>query len=518
MKTAYYNGFIYNEDKSYSTLMIVDDNVIDYIGNDSSRMENIEAKTDLCGQYVFPGFNDSHMHFLGLGYNKTITNLSKAKNIDEIISTLQINKDDFIVGRGWNQENLKEKRMPTKEELDLVSTDKPIIIIRVCGHVAVCNSKTLEIANISQDSKQIEGGTFDFESGLFTEDALQVIYSQIPSVNQDQLKRMFKMAEKDLLANGVTSIQSDDFSTLQVDFEDVMDVLNNLYQNQELEIRLSEQVNLPTMENLTRYLNSNKRNKVSHLFDYGILKLLADGSLGGRTAYLRAPYSDDLSTSGVPIFTQEQLDMLILNAHKNGLDVGIHSIGDATCEMILSAIEKALSQYPREHRHGIIHAQIIDKVLIQRLKALGVGVYVQPIFLNSDNNIVESRLGKRAQESYLFKTMYQEGIITSLGTDAPVETFNPFHNLYCAVTRKSIDGPNYDAFLPEEGMTIHEAIECYTLHSALMMKKENLGILKQNYLADFIVVNNDIINNVATLLEAKVLSTYVNGKCVYKEK
>ena len=518
MKKSYYNGKVYLKDNLFALGFIIEENKFTYIGNDLDILMNADELVDLEGKTVIPGLNDSHMHFLGLGYNKTIINLSNIKNVEEMIEVLSKSKKEFIVGRGWNQENFSDKHIPSKVDLDKVSTDTPIVLIRVCGHVAVANSKALELANITCDSPQIEGGTFDYETGLFTEDALGIIYKLFPPVNKEDLRVAFKSAQADLLQLGLTSIQSDDFSTLQVPYEMVAETLKEMYENDELQIRLSEQVNLPTKELLNDYIEKDYQSYQSEKLDFGILKLLADGSLGGRTAYLSEPYSDDLDNYGIPIFTQEQLDELVLIAHKNNIDVGIHAIGDATCKMIIESIDKAQSIHKRDHRHGIIHAQIINEDLIEEMKNKDIGAYIQPIFLNSDNNIVESRLGQRANHSYLFKTMYKSGLITAFGTDAPVEDVNPFKNIYCAITRKSVDGPNFEAYLKSQAFTIEETIDCYTNHSAKFMKKDNLGQIKENYLADFIVLDRDIFKIDANeILNTVVLETVVDGKTVYKK-
>ena len=519
MKIAFINGNIITNNKQFADGFIVEDNIFTYVGNDKNILESVDKKIDLKGYTIMPGFNDSHMHFLGIGYTNTITDLTPTKSIDEIINLLSNMNKDIIIGRGWNQENINNKYIPTKTDLDKISTQIPIIIIRVCGHVAVANSKAIELVGITKLTPQIEGGTFEFETGLFTEDALSLIYNLIPKHTKEDIKEMFLSTEKDLLKLGITSVQSDDFSTLNIEYEIIVDVLKELYESNQLKIRLCEQVNLPQKELLIDYIEKGYQHYKHNKLDFGVLKLLADGSLGGRTAFLREAYSDDTDNCGVPIFTQEQLDELIYIAHSNSIDVGIHAIGDATCEMIIKAIDKSQKLNERNHRHGIIHAQILDETLIKKIKARNIGVYVQPIFLNSDNNIVYSRLGERANHSYLFKTMYQEGIVTAFGSDSPVEDYNPFKNIYCAVTRKSIDGPNFDTYLEEQAFTIEEAIECYTTHSAFFMNKDNLGKFEEGYLADFIVLDKDIFSiKPKEILNAKVLMTVVDGEILYQEK
>ncbi|XMB85508.1 amidohydrolase [Mycoplasmatota bacterium WC44] len=511
MRKAYINGNIFTNNNSIAEAMIVNDKVIEYVGtNEEVIKANIET-IDLKGNTVLPGFYDSHIHFLGIGLVNNLSNLATPKTIEEFIDELKQNNNNWIIGRGWHQSNLNGY-VPTKEDLDKVSIEKPVIAIRVCGHVLVANSKAMELASITDESEQIDGGTFDFDSGLFTEDALLLITKNIPPYNKEDIKKMFINANKYLISQGITYVASDDFSTLNVPYELILECLNELYQENKIDIKLYEQVNLPTIDLFNDYIEKGYPNKkFNDLFKLGPLKLLADGSLGGRTAYLRESYSDD-DTLGIPIFTQSVLNEYIKLADEVNMDVAIHAIGDATVDMILESTKES-----KNHRHGIIHAQIVDKEQIKRIKDQDLVLYVQPIFLNSDMDIVYDRLGERANESYLFKTMYDSGIITSFGTDSPVEDYNPFENIYTAITRKSIKNPNLEAFLIDEGFDTSTAVDCYTSHSAYTSYDEDtVGKIKEGYFADFIVIDRNILkSSPEELLKTKVLETYINGSKVY---
>ncbi|QVK20492.1 amidohydrolase [Mycoplasmatota bacterium] len=511
MRKAYINGNIITNDKSVAEAMIVNGKTIEYVGtNEIVNKANIET-INLNGNTVLPGFYDSHIHFLGIGLLNHLSNLSQSKSIDELVNELKENTNSWIIGRGWHQSNMNGY-VPTKNDLDRVSSEIPVIAIRVCGHVLVANSKAMEIAKIDKFTEQIDGGSFDYETGLFTEDALLLITKVIPPYKKDDIKKMFINANEHLLSQGITYIASDDFSTLNVPYELIIECLNELYLEKKINIKLYEQVNLPTIELFKDYVSKGYPNKIfSELFKLGPLKLLADGSLGGRTAYLRKPYSDQ-DTLGIPVFTQSTLNEYVRLADKSNMNVAIHAIGDATVDMILEATKDS-----KDHRHGIIHAQIVDKEQIKRIKEQNLLLYVQPIFLNSDIDIVFDRLGNRANESYLFKTMYDSEVITSFGTDSPVENFNPFENLYSAITRKSIKNPTQDAFLKDQAFNISSAIECYTTHSAYTSYDEkSVGKLKAGYFADFIIIDKNIIESTPEeLLKTEVLATYINGSKVY---
>jgi len=410
-------------------------------------------------------FYDSHLHLLGLGYNESLINLGKfssIKGISEIKSDKKI-----IIGRGWHQNNFQEKRYLNKKDLNLISKEKPVIFIRVCGHVLVCNDKAMEMAGIDYNTPQMQGGTFDFDTGVFTEDALAIIYKLVPKPTKEDIKSMFIKGNKILIENNVTSCASDDFSTLPVHYEVIIECLEELYRDGLMTVNLYEQVNLPTIELLRDYIDKGYHKKQYNGFRMGPLKLLADGSLGGRTAYLKEDYTDDPGNRGVKVFTDEELAEMIYLADSNGIDVAIHAIGDGMIEIVIDAIEKAVARTKRyNHRHAIIHAQLATKSQIMRMKKLGISVIVQPIFLNSDIAIIQERLGeKRAKESYLFKTMYNEGLKVGFSTDAPVESVNPIENIQVAMTRKSIKNPELGEFLPSEKFTYDECIECYTVNN-----------------------------------------------------
>lgn len=410
-------------------------------------------------------FYDSHLHLLGLGYNESLIDLNSFESIESLLSIKS--SKELILGRGWHQNNFKEKRYPTKEDLNKISVTKPVIFIRVCGHVLVCNDMAMKLAKINKSSHQIDGGSFDFNTGIFTEDALSIIYSLVPVPTKEDIKDMFIKGNNILLKNNITHCASDDFSTVQVPYELIIECLEELYNEGLMQVTLYEQVNLPSKELLLDYIEKGYHKKKYNGFRFGPLKLLADGSLGGRTAYLNEPYEDDKSTRGIKVFKDSELEELIYIADSNGMDVAIHAIGDGMIDIVLNSIEKSLNKTKRkDHRHSIIHAQLANRRQIKKMKELGVSVIVQPVFLNSDIPIIEKRIGKkRASESYLFKTMYKEGIRVGFSTDSPVEDVNPLDNIKIAMTRKSIKFPELGEFLPDEKFTYEESIECYTTNN-----------------------------------------------------
>ena len=418
-------------------------------------------------------FYDSHLHLVGLGYIQSMIDLSKFKSIENVC---EINSTkDFVLGRGWHQANFKEERCLTKDDLNRISKSKPVIFTRVCGHVLVCNDKAMELAGISKTSNQVEGGSFNFESGIFTEDALALINRVIPKPSKQEIKDYFIKGNDLLMSYNITHCASDDFGTLPVPYELILECLEELYIDGKMKVQLYEQVNLPTKELLLDFISKGYHTKKFSGFRMGPLKLLADGSLGGRTAYLRDDYSDDPGNRGIKVFKDEELEELIFIADSNNMDVAIHAIGDGMIDIVIDAIYKSMKKTNRtHHRHSIIHAQLANKSQIKRMAGLGISAIVQPIFLNSDIAIVKERLGEeRAKETYLFKTMYNEGVKVGFSTDAPVESVDPEENIYCSMSRKSIKNPELGSFLPEERFTYEEAIECYTSNNLWLSYDED---------------------------------------------
>ncbi len=459
-----------------------------------------------------PGFIDSHMHVLGLGYITYNLDLTKVNFIRDIIKIVkQSNNKNIIIGRGWNQEDFMEKRMPTKLDLNLASSDIPVLIVRVCGHVIVVNDRMLELAGIDSETKQILGGNFSYETGIFSEKAINLIYDKIPKPNKQDLRKYLIKANQILLSNGVTSVASDDFSILPVSYEYIIEIINELYDENLIQVRITEQVNL-SYSNLKDFINKGYANKKYEKFRMGPLKILADGSLGAKTAYLNKPYENDPNNYGIKTFSDEQLFKLVHLANVNAMDVVIHAIGDGAVDQVLKTLIKSTRITKRyNHNHAIIHAQLATNKQIALMKQWGIGAIVQPVFLNSDIPIIKSRIGERYKESYLFKTMYDQDINVGFSTDCPIEPVNPFLNIYTAITRKSIKSPNLEPFLVEEGFDLQSALKCYTTN--------NLKYTYQQSNDDYIIIDKNI-NSCSTkgIQALQVIKTYIDGKLVYKIK
>ena len=256
----------------------------------------------------------------------------------------------------------------------------------------------------------------------------------------------------------------------------------------------------------------------SSRFKIGPLKMLGDGSLGSRTAFLSQPYADDASTCGLPVFSQETLDEMIGYANAQGMQVAVHAIGDACLDRVLNAYEKALREHPRkDHRHGIVHCQITRADQLQKIEELGLHIYAQSIFLDYDNHIIEARVGKKlASTSYNWKSLMRHGVCVSNGTDCPVELPDALASMQCAVTRTTLHD-HVGPYLPDQCFTVQEALDSYTSCGARGSFEEALkGQIKPGMLADFVVLGeNPFEVDVETIKDIPVCETWVGGVKVY---
>lgn len=520
--------------------MVTSDDKFVFVGSESSARAFVEGagaldqEVDLSGKLVIPGFNDSHMHLLHFaGYIKSV-NLVGAKSISELqtrmkeaLSGRKVGDIDWLKGEGWNHDYFEdEKRFPNHKDLDEISTEVPIIVLRACFHIGVLNSAAMRILGINKDTAPSFGdlvGRFENgePDGVLKERMLDNIKTRLSTMTPEALTGLLETAQEYALAQGLTSVQSDDLHYLQnSNYELLFRTLKEMDEAGTLRIRISEQCLLEEPRLLEKFFSEGYHEGWgTDKYRVGCIKLLSDGSLGARTAALKEPYADDPSTSGLALFSQETLDKLVLTAHQHGCPTAIHAIGNRSLEMALDAIEKAQKAIPAPIRHGIVHCQITDEAQMKRLAKLDVLVLAQPIFIDYDMNIVAERVGDAlAETSYAWRSMAELGIHVSFGTDCPVESFNTMPNIYSAVTRKNITG-DHRTYLPEQKMSIEQAIRAYTIESAYTTNEEHKkGTIATGKLADFVVLDRDLfsLQDDEDILRTQVLETYVGGKCEYR--
>lgn len=528
---AFVNGLVYTLEGHVAEAVAISGNKFAAVGSNDDIRNLCNSKTeiiDLKGKCVLPGFNDSHMHFLlyGLLYDKI--DLKGTRSIEEIIQRghafikeSEKKPGDWIIGYGFDQNLFSNNSFPLKEDVDAISKEHPILLDRICGHIGIANTLALKLMGITKDTV-ITGGNIHKDAagnpnGILEEAALDWFKSRIPKPDVPEIKKIIKRTAHDALSHGLTSVQTDDLEA--TDFDTMFQSYRSLAEEGMLTIRIYEEVQAARPDKLNAFLDKGMRTGYGDdYFRIGNIKLLTDGSLGARSAALREDYSDEAGNKGILVYTQEELDDVIGMAHNAGMQVACHSIGDAAIEQVINSIEKAMQKNNKPMRHRIVHCQIADSALFERMAKLGIAADIQPPFVPSDYILAGERIGKeRAEKSYAWKTMLRYGIHMGGGSDCPVETFDPLWGIYCAVNREDINGNPAGGWLPEEKLSVEEAIRLYTIGSAYVSFDENKkGTIKEGKLADMVILSEDPFKvNPKNIKDIQVLMTIVGGKVQY---
>ena len=341
----------------------------------------------------------------------------------------------------------------------------------------------------------------------------------LPQADDAYVKELIRLGQRDLNAAGITCVNSDDLKAIAgVDPIRLTGIFREMEADGELTVRVYEQC-LVEPEDFERLqaVRSDPADRES-LFRTGPRKLLQDGSLGAKSAEMIDGYLDEPDNHGIPIYTEEELCSRIRAAHTAHMDVAVHAIGDLAFRKVCDAIERVEREEPwPDHRHGIVHAQTTTPALLERMKALGLQAYIQPIFIDADMNIIAERVGEaHAKECYNWKAMEDLGIRVSGGSDCPVEPFNVLDNLRAAVTRQNRAGTR--VYLPEQALTVEQAVRLFTSDAAWASRDEAVrGTLELGKQADLVVLDRDLFAiEPDTFPEAKVLETVLNGRTVFR--
>ena len=524
------NIFTMDPENEHAEAMAIENGIIRDVGTDEDIKKYMTADAeviDMKGRTILPGFNDSHVHFFKGGQASLNVDLSGARSHADVIriSKAFMEKNsapegEWLIGRGWDENYLLEKEPPLRAVLDQISTSRPIVFSRSCEHAIATNSKAIELAGIHKGTPQPDGGEWckrpdGSPNGLFKDMARDLIFDLIEEPDKDEIKKTLQASVRIALENGITSVQTDDFwSISSKDYKKMIEAYTELEKEGELKVRVYEQCVLETPEALESFIKDGfKTGHGSAFFKIGPFKTFVDGGIGVRSAYLYAPYSDDGSTSGSLTFPEETLEKMMTFAAENGMQLTAHAIGDKASEVCLDAFKKA-RQNEGDKRPSIIHAHLLTPELLQRYPADDVIMIGDSIALVDDMPMFNGRLGaERERYGYNFRTFLDNGGKLALATDWPVSPISPFKNLYTATTRKNYEGFPEGGWIPEEKITLKEALYAYTRGSAYCSREEDQkGTLAPGKLADFIVVSEDIFKiKPEELLTVKVLETYVGG-------
>lgn len=515
---------------SYAAAMAVADGKIIAVGDEKSVLKYKARRTqivDLHGQFILPGFNDAHVHLASGGFEKLHVHLVGTLSLREMQERIAARVEtaaegEWILGRGWDHTQWEVEKLPTRQDVDVVTGGHPAIFTRVDGHIAVANTAALAAAGINRTTLDPPGGKIDRDaagdpSGILREGARDAVDNVIPRPSETQRRKAIELALADAARAGLTSAQDNS------SWKDFL-IYEDLEREGKLTLRITEWL---AFDDAVEVLEKERAHHAANdaMLHTGMLKGFMDGSLGSRTAALLEPYSDDPGNSGLPQYDQMTLNHLATERLAAGFQIGFHAIGDRGVQLALDAFEAAMrnvrERKPQENlsnlRLRIEHAQVTTPEQIKRFAKLGVIASMQPNHLLTDMNWAVDRIGlERAGTSYAWKSFLDNGVHLAFGTDYPVEPITPFRGLYAAVTRKNEAGTK--KYFPEEKVTIEQAISAYTSGSAYAeFAEKTLGELLPGEWADFVVLDRDITQvRPEEILLTRILRTVVGGKTVFE--
>jgi predicted amidohydrolase YtcJ len=509
------------------------------IGSDTDVLKHKDPDTavvDLQSHFVMPGFNDAHMHLTEAGFKKLTVDLSGVRSLEEFRDRIRARVDgaaptEWITGFGWDETLWPLKELPTRWDIDEVTTDHPVFVVRTDGHVAVANTLALKLAHVTLASKPPAGGEIGRDAteqpnGILREGAQSLVTNIIPPPTPDQRRRAIEAALQDIASSGVTSVQDYSFGSDSQDQWKNFQTFEQLEREGKLTVRISEW--LPFDDSVDLLKQHREAHPQSDLMLHtAMLKGFMDGSLGSHTAAMLQPYADDPKNTGLPQYEQARLNEMAKERLLAGFQLGFHAIGDKGVQMALEAFAAAESAAnaakvaapdgSENYRLRVEHAQVTNPAEVARFRELKIIASMQPCHLLTDMRWAESRLGPaRAEHSYAWAEFLNHGVPLAFGTDYPVEPVNPFRGIYAAVTRKSEDGKQ--EYYPAQKLNIEQAISAYTTGSAYAeFAEKQKGTLAPGMLADFIVLDRDITAvPPEKILRTRVLRTVVGGKTVYQ--
>ena len=479
------------------------------------RLAAITSTVDGGGRTLLPGLIDAHGHVLSLGFAALQLDLTGTTSLTDFQQRLRAfaaaNPDaKWIIGRGWNQELWSEKRFPTAADLDAVVSDRPVWLGRVDGHAAVGNSAALQAAGVTAETKAPEGGKI--ENGLFVDAAMELVDSKVPEPTPTQYDAALARAQELMLSTGLTAAA--DMGTSPSDWT----AMNRAGTAGTLNVRIMSYAGgIPSMT----AINGGKPSDwlYGDRLRLGGVKLYADGALGSRGAWLKAPYHDKPDTRGLRFLSDAELQGQVNNAAGRGFQLAIHAIGDAANAQVIGAFEQADKTYTGDRRWRIEHLQIADPKDLPRLKAAGIIASMQPTHQTSDRLMAEARLGPdRLDGAYAWQTIAKMSVPLAFGSDFPVESPNPFPGLAAAVSRQDMNGQPPGGWRPQDRVSFEQALAGFTRGAAYAgFAEQRIGSLEPGKWADFILVDRDISKvDPQAPARTEVLQTWVAGKKVWE--
>ncbi len=494
-----------------------------YVSEGSTRV--IDAR----GRLVIPGFNDAHVHFgpLDPDYIELRYTTDPSVITEKVrVQVARSKPGELIRGGHWEHEMFTDKKWPSRELIDAVSPDNPVMLSRADGHSVLVNSFVLKASGITRDTPDPFGGEIQKDpatgepTGIIKENAMDLIRTgakkaeRTPGEEAERTVQGYLLALREARELGVTSIQipgSADFA---------------MYEKLLADGQLTSRIDIGApltgeADRLNEYKELQKKYPAEgNWIRFGYLKAFIDGTIGSGTALMFEPFADNPSSSGLAMMPYDTFENMVVTADKMGFQVGVHAIGDKGNNWTLNAYEAAMAQNgKRDSRHRDEHTQTLLLSDIPRFAELGVIASMQPTHCISDKKFYEKRIGtERSKGAYAWKSLLEEGAVLAFGTDYPVEPLNPMEGLYAAVTRKERLGEEGEGWFPEQKLTMAQAIEFYTLGASFsQFMEKRKGMIKPGYLADLVITDRDLFEiPESEIMKTKVDYTITGGKVVYE--
>lgn len=506
----------------FAALLVSDDGRIVEVFDRGEQLPQASAGYDGQGKVVLPGLIDAHLHVMGIGFGALTLDLSQTRSLEEAQKAIKDFAEanpgrQWIIGRGWNQEIWGLGRFPTAAELDAAVADRPVVMERVDGHATWANTRAMQLAGVTARTDDPAGGRIERlagsrePAGVFVDGASNLIYGVVPEPRPRERDLALQKAQDILLAMGITAA-ADMGSTIE-DWQ----AFRRAGDSGSLRLRImSYAAGIDAMELIGGPGPS------PWLYDDRLrlngVKLYLDGALGSRGAWLKRPYHDDPGNTGLPLLKPDQLRNLMSRAAMDDFQIAVHAIGDAANGELLAAVGELAETYKGDRRWRIEHAQVVDPAEIAEFGKYGIIASMQPVHQTSDRLMAEARLGsERLAGAYAWRSIEEAGGKLAFGSDAPVESPDPFAGWAAAFTREDAQGQPFGGWLPQERVSREEALAAFTADAAYAgFADGRFGKLVAGERADFILVDRDpMLVSAADLRKTKVLETWVGGERVF---
>ena len=516
------NGYTLNSDRElieFSALLFTDDRIEALYPDGEQLPAAVDTVIDGDGQTLIPGLIDAHGHVLSYGLSLLRVDLvgtgSEQEAVQRVVEFAAQNEQlDWIQGRGWNQVLWPSNAFPGAASLDAMIDEKPIWLTRVDGHAGWANGAAMELAGVNSRTEDPDGGQIIRDeqgnpSGVFVDNAMALIRSQIPPSSIEEQKFALRTAMQALARQGLTSVHDAGVGSGSIQ------AYKQLLQDGPLPIRVNVMLAATDSFYEQRLAEGHFRDSDDTL-TINSVKIAADGALGSRGAALIDDYSDLPGQTGLLLHNAERLQYFMRAAMNAGFQVNTHAIGDRANQMVLDNYQQIIQETNSRHlRHRVEHAQVLRYEDILRFAELGVIPSMQATHATSDKNMAQDRLGEvRIQGAYAWRKLMDAGALIANGSDFPVESPNPFFGLHAAITRQDKNNEPAGGWFPEEKMTTEEAFASFTIDAAYAGHQENLlGSLEPGKKADFIILDRDIFSSDSSeLWQTQVVETWINGE------